>query len=155
MPHSILLIAAITVPIVLGLGIASGVLAGSGYGNPWFDALAKPWFMPPGWVFPVVWTILYMLMGVSLAMLIQAQAGIAIALFAAQLLLNLVWSPIFFAAHRIGAALAVIVALDGAVLATIGAAWAVQPLPALLLLPYAAWLVVATALNLAMRRLNG
>lgn len=144
-----------TVPAILLLGIASGWVAGSGYGNPWFDALAKPWFMPPGWVFPVVWTTLYILMGLALAMLLAAGARAAVLLFALQFLLNLAWSPLFFAAHHIAGALGLIVALDLSVAATILLAWRSRPVAAALLLPYALWLGLATALNLAILRLNG
>jgi translocator protein len=144
----------LTIPIVLLAGLASGWLSGSGYGTPWFDGLRKPWFMPPGWVFPIVWTTLYILMGVALSDLIRARARTAIALFALQLALNLAWSPLFFAAHRTAGALALIVAIDVAVAATIVAAARVRLRPALLLVPYAAWLALATALNLAILRLN-
>ena len=137
-------LALITVPAILFFGWASGWLSGSGHGNPWFDALPKPWFMPPGWAFPIVWTTLYILMGVSAAMLIAARARGALMLFALQLALNLAWSPIFFAAHAVGAALAVIVALDGAVIATTVAAWRVRPAAGWLLVPYLAWLTLAT-----------
>ena len=146
-----------TIPAVLVGGMASGWLSGSGYGNPWFDALAKPWFMPPGWVFPIVWTILYVLMGVSLGLLIDARhrRGAAIGLFLLQLALNYLWSPVFFAAHQTGAALIVILLLDAALLATIVVAWRVHRTAAWLLFPYVAWLALATALNLAIWRING
>jgi len=58
--------ATITVPIILLLGIASGRLSDSGYGNEWFDALVKPAIMPPGWAFGVAWSILYILMAAAL-----------------------------------------------------------------------------------------
>src|SRR6187431_671414 len=93
----------ITVPIILLLGMASGWLSNSGYGNAWFDRLTKPSFMPPGWAFPVAWTILYVLMGIALGLVIEAQGplrNLAIALFMAQLLLNLAWSPVFFGMHQ-------------------------------------------------------
>ena len=67
--------ALVCVPLVLMLGILSGKLAGSGYGNPWFDALAKPAIMPPGWAFGVAWTILYILMGVALAIILNARGA--------------------------------------------------------------------------------
>ena len=70
-------------------GSPPGRIAGSGYGNPWFDALVKPEAMPPGWVFGVAWTILYILLGLVLALLLHAPAGRertrALALFALQL----------------------------------------------------------------------
>ena len=147
----------ITVPIILLLGIASGWLSGSGNRNPWFAALAKPWFMPPGWVFPVVWTTLYVLMGVALAQVIASDSpwrGAAMALFVVQLLLNLAWSPVFFAAHRMKGALGIILVLDVAVVVTILLFARIAALPALLLLPYLAWLVLATALNASILRLN-
>ena len=56
---SFLRYALFTVPAVLLLGTISGRIANSGYGNPWFDALTKPAFMPPGWVFGAAWTLLY------------------------------------------------------------------------------------------------
>ena len=57
------------------LGGLSGWLSNSGYGNGWFDGLNKPFFMPPGWAFGVVWPILYLLMGIALAMAIALPAS--------------------------------------------------------------------------------
>ena len=59
-----------TVPAIMLAGSASGWLSNSGYGNDWFDALAKPSFMPPGWAFGVVWPILYFLLGVAVALIL-------------------------------------------------------------------------------------
>ncbi|HEY6917359.1 MAG TPA: tryptophan-rich sensory protein, partial [Allosphingosinicella sp.] len=67
--------AVITVPAILLLGLASGWVSGSGYGNPWFDGLAKPEAMPPGWTFGVVWTTLYILLGLALALVLEAPAS--------------------------------------------------------------------------------
>ena len=64
---SLLRYALVTVPLVLLLGTVSGRIANSGYGNPWFDALTKPDFMPPGWVFGLVWTLLYIGLGIGTA----------------------------------------------------------------------------------------
>ena len=68
------------VTVVLGLGSLSGYFSNSGYGNPWFDALEKPSFIPPGWVFGAAWTTLYTLMGISLALVIYAFSGIILTL---------------------------------------------------------------------------
>ena len=147
----------ITVPLILLLGSASGAVAGLGGAYPWFFLLRKPWFMPPVWAFPLVWTALYALMGVAIARVIdRPSAGrtIAILLFTLQLALNLAWPPLFFAAHRIAAALALVVALDVAVVTTILAFARVDRPAAAMLLPYAAWLGVATALNAAILPLN-
>jgi len=62
-------IALVAVVAIELLGGASGWLANSGYGNPWFDGLQKPSFMPPGWLFGVVWPVLYALLGVAFAMI--------------------------------------------------------------------------------------
>ena len=148
---------AYTVPIILGLGILSGWASGSGNRNPWFRDLAKPRFMPPGWAFPVVWSLLYVAMGVALARVIDASGpgrSLALALFGLQLALNLLWSPVFFAWHRPDRAMAVIVALDAVALATALAFWPLDRAAAGLLLPYLLWLLLATALNRAILRLN-
>ena len=106
---SLLRYALVTVPLVLLLGTISGRIAQAGDGNAWFERLAKPDFMPPGWVFGVAWTILYVLLGLALAMLLHARGarwrGAAIALFVVQLALNYAWPPLFFAFHQVGGAL--------------------------------------------------
>jgi tryptophan-rich sensory protein len=103
--------AMVTVPLILLLGFASGRVAASGEGNPWYAELAKPAINPPGWVFPVAWSALYILIGLALAMILNARGsrlrGLAIALFAAQMVANLAWSPLFFAKHQVFAALVV------------------------------------------------
>ena len=150
--------ALVTVPAILLLGTLSGKASNSGYGNPWFDALAKPGFMPPGWAFPVAWSILYILLGLSLAIILNARGargrGLAVGIFLLQLALNFSWSPLFFAAHKVGLALAVIVAI---IVLTAISAWLfarIRRTAALLLLPYLAWLCFATALNYEIGRLN-
>ena len=147
-----------TVPLVVLLGIASGRLSGSGYGNPWFDALAKPEIMPPGWVFGLVWTILYVLMGVSLAIILHARRArgrkAAITLFVVQLALNLAWSPLFFGAHRVGAAFWLGVALVIFAALTTMMFARIRQSAGLLMLPYVAWLVFAALLTFEIHRLN-
>jgi Tryptophan-rich sensory protein (mitochondrial benzodiazepine receptor homolog) len=150
--------ALVTVPLVVLLGIASRQLSGSAAGNLWFDALQKPDLMPPGWAFGVIWTVLYVLMGLSVAMIIGARGargrGMALAFFAAQFALNLAWSPIFFAAHKVVAGFAVIVVLF--VLAAITSALfaRIRSIAGLLLLPYLLWLIYAGFLNFEIMQLN-
>lgn len=147
-----------TVPLVLLLGIGSGRLAGSGEGNPWFDALAKPALMPEAWVFGLAWTILYAMLGLALAIVLHARRargrGPAIALFLVQLAMNLAWSHLFFAAHEVEAALWLIVAifLVAAVATFLFAR--VRMSAGLLMLPYLAWLMFAALLNYEIDRLN-
>jgi len=151
-------IALITVPAIVLAGSASGWLSNSGYGNDWFDALVKPGFMPPGWMFGVAWTILYILMGVALALILAEPPSnrrrLALILFAAQLALNFAWSPIFFGGHDIRLGQIVIFAM--LVLAAAAAALfrGIRPLAGWLLLPYLLWLCFAASLNTAIDRLN-
>lgn len=138
-------------PLVLLLGFLSGAVSGSGAGNPWFMGLAKPSLYPPPATFGIVWSLLYLLMGLALAMVVTARGapgrGLAVGLFVLQLLLNLAWSPLFFAMHQITFALYLLVAIDLAVVLTLAAFWKVRPLAALLLVPYLAWCLFAAALN--------
>src|SRR6185503_2730178 len=84
--------ALVTVPLILLLGTLSGVAAGSGSSNPWFAALRKPAFMPPDWAFPVAWTLLYICLGLALALILHARGArgrpLALTLFVLQLALN-------------------------------------------------------------------
>lgn len=150
--------AIVLVPMVLMLGILSGRLSDSGYGNPWFDALAKPGFVPPGWVFAVAWSLLYIMMGFAFAMIVAARGarrrGVAIMLFLGQLALNLIWSPLFFAAHKVSAALMLILLLIVLVAATTLVFARIRPVAGALMLPYMAWLLFAAALTFAIDRMN-
>lgn len=124
----------------------------------WFDALRKPPWNPPNWVFSPVWTTLYALMAVA-AWLVWKRRGFgaastALALFLVQLALNVAWSFLFFAAQSPGLAFAEIVVLWAAILATVVAFWRIRPLAGALLLPYLAWVTFAAALNFAIWRLN-
>ena len=138
-------------PLVLLLGMLSGYLAGSGEDNPWFAALDKSALYPPPVAFPVAWTLLYLLMGVAVALIVAAPPSRwkapAIFAFAVQFAVNLAWSPVFFAAHEITWALAIILALDVAVIATIVLFGRVRKLAAWLMAPYLAWILFATGLN--------
>ena len=147
-----------TVPSILLIGIGSGRMAGSGYGNRWFDALANPDLMPPGWVFAVVWPLLYILMGLSIAMILHARGArwrwTAIGLFLVLLALVFAWPVLFFAAHKVTAGLFLIAAIGAlGLLVTllfagirVGAAW--------LMLPFLLWIAFAAYLNYEIRRLN-
>ena len=151
-------IALVTCPAIMLLGSGSGWLSNSGYGNAWFAALEKPGFMPPGWAFGVVWPLLYLLMGLALAMVLAqpptARRRMALILFFAQLALNFAWSPLFFAAHDISLAKYVIFLMAVVAAAAAGQFLRLRRAAGLLLVPYLAWLVFAGALNSAIERLN-
>jgi benzodiazapine receptor len=151
-------IACFSVPAIMLAGSLSGYLSNSGYGNDWFDALAKPSFMPPGWAFGVVWPILYFMLGVAVALILAEpptrQRRNALILFFAQLALNFTWSPIFFAAHAIQPALIVIVVMVVLAALAAGQFRRIRPVAGYLMLPYLLWLCFAAALNSAIGRLN-
>ena len=148
----------ICVPALLLLGRLSGWLSGGSGDDPWFEALAKPDLYPPPATFGIEWGILYVMMGLALALLLAARISPerrkALIAFAVQLLLNLAWSPLFFGAHQIGPALALLLAIDVAVILTITLSWRVNRAAALLLVPYCGWVLFATVLNWQFLSLN-
>jgi benzodiazapine receptor len=148
----------VTVPLVVALGFLSGMAAGSGPGNAWFDSLVKPAINPPSIVFPIVWSTLYVLMGVALALILSASGaagrGVAVIAFAVQMVLNLAWSQVFFAAHQLTGGLIVIVLMAIAIIATIVLFARVRKSAAWLLAPYLAWVVFAGFLNWQFLQLN-
>jgi len=136
----------------------------------WYQALAKPAFNPPDWIFAPVWSALYLMIAIAGWRAWrrgdgQARGGeeaggarrevrLALMAYAVQLALNLSWSFVFFGARLIGPALAVIVALLAAILANAFLFWRIDRAAGALLLPYAAWVSFAAVLNAALWRLN-
>jgi len=147
-----------TVPTIVFLGLLSGRVSNSGYDNEWFAALVKPTFMPPGWAFPVAWTLLYVLLGFALAVIIHARGarwrGAAVVLFLVQLTGNYFWSPLFFRMHQVTEAFWLILLILAVSVLTTWAFARVRTVAALLMLPYLAWLTFAAALNYEVDRLN-
>ena len=131
---------------------------GRGGTREWFAALEKPAFNPPDWVFAPVWTTLYVMIAISGARVWQREASAdrtkALQLWAAQLVLNGVWSPLFFGAKRPELALADIVLMLAAITAYALRARKVDAPAAWLMAPYLAWVSFATLLNAEIVRLN-
>jgi tryptophan-rich sensory protein len=124
----------------------------------WYANLAKPTWTPPGWIFGPVWTLLYLMMAVA-AWLVWRQAGFAgaklpLALFAIQLVLNSLWSVLFFGLQNPGAAAVDIILLWAAILATMVTFWRRSRVAGGLLAPYLAWVSFAAVLNAAIWRMN-
>ncbi len=124
----------------------------------WYANLNKPPFSPPNWVFGPVWTLLYTLMGVACYLIwIQKNSTAkkqAQALFLIQLILNGIWTPVFFGFKQIEIALGIIILLVIAVLLTIISFYRIKPLAAYLLIPYLLWISFATLLNASIVMLN-
>ena len=143
--------------LVVWLAVCFGAAAiGSQFmPGPWYEALAKPSWNPPNWIFGPVWTVLYGMMAVA-AWLVWRRHGFAgaLALFVLQLGLNVVWSWLFFGLESPGLAVVDIAALWLAILATILAFRKLSPPAAALLVPYLMWVSFAAALNFTIWRLN-
>jgi tryptophan-rich sensory protein len=125
----------------------------------WYAGLAKPSFTPPGWVFAPVWTILYALMGVAAYLVYEKRPGgtdvkRALTVFGAQLVLNALWSIVFFGAHQILGAIIVIILLWVLILVTIRLFSRISKAAAYLLVPYILWVSWATVLNISFYVLN-
>jgi translocator protein len=155
---SLLRWALVLIPGIVLLGFVSAQLADSGPDNPWFAGLAKPALYPPPATFGVVWTALYLMMGLAAALVGAARGargrGLALAVFALQLLVNMAWSPVFFGLHRMSTALGIVIAMDVLVLLTLILFWRVRVLAGALLVPYLAWILFATVLNWQILALN-
>jgi benzodiazapine receptor len=126
--------------------------------SSWYVDLQKPVWTPPGWVFPIAWTLLYLSMGVAAWMVWQVRStesvGLALTFFGVQLFLNLLWSMIFFGMRQIGWGLVDISLLWLSIAGTIVAFYSVRPSAALLMIPYLMWVSYATALNFTIWKLN-
>ncbi len=144
--------------LVVALVSAAGGWATSSSVGTWYAGLVKPTFNPPGWVFGPVWSMLYALIAVA-GWRLWRRGGpasrLALTAWCVQLLLNLVWSFLFFGGRMIGAALVEIVVLLVAIVVTILLAWREDRPAAWLLVPYLAWVSFAMLLNAALWRLNG
>jgi translocator protein len=146
------------VPAIMFVGFLSGAVSGSSEENGWFAELIKPDAQPPGWVFGVVWSVLYFMIAVAFSMILHARGarsrGLAIGLFLAQFLLNLSWSPIFFGRHQVTTALYLILVILALAIATTMVFGRIRKAAAWLMVPYLVWLSFASILNFQIDRLN-
>jgi translocator protein len=136
-----------------GIGAIASVNAATFYAQ-----LFRPSWAPPAWLFGPVWSALYFLMALAAWLVWRkhgfAGAGFALKLFIAQLLVNALWSWLFFAWHLGAIAFTEIILLWLIIVATIRAFWYLHRAAALLMAPYLAWVSFATVLAFAMWRLN-
>ncbi len=151
------LLISVAIPLMVG-GIA-GFFTADTVNAGWFTTLKKPSFNPPNWLFAPVWTLLYIMMGVAFYLIWNSHAKLekrytGYIYYWVQLLLNFLWTFIFFVAEKPGLALADIALLFVMVAGTIMNFRKISKPAAWLLVPYICWIAFATALNFEIYRLN-
>lgn len=150
--------AMLTVPLTLLLGFMSTHIADPANDNAWFQSLVKPAAQPESWVFGAAWTMLYLLIALALAIVLNARSArlrwIGVSLWCAQFLLNLIWSPLFFGAHQVTTAFYLIIVIFILSMATVIVFGRIRSLAAWLMVPYLAWLCFAAILNKQIDDLN-
>ncbi|MBU0952945.1 MAG: tryptophan-rich sensory protein [Nanoarchaeota archaeon] len=124
--------------------------------STWYAGLVKPFFTPPSWAFGPVWITLYTLMGIALWVVWRARPRdhVPYVLFGVQLVLNMLWSILFFGLQQPGIAFGEILVLWIAVAFTLQSFWNTHQAAGWLLVPYLTWVTIATALNLSIWMLN-
>jgi len=150
------LILSILIPVAVGA--ISGFFTNSGV-EGWYAVANKPSFNPPNWIFAPVWTSLYILMGIAMYLIWNAaiddkKKRRALLLYALQLMLNFLWSFIFFEMQQPGAALIEIILMWFSILLTLLAFGKINKAAAWLLVPYLCWVSFAIVLNYEIWRLN-
>lgn len=132
------------VSVLIGLGTQSGV-------DGWYAGLERPSFTPPNIAFPVMWSILYAMIGAAGYYIWQARHGrdgrLRLGLFAGYMVLNWSWSFVFFTLHQLLIGFIWIIAIDVLAIAVIAASWRDVRRAALLMLPPLAWTLFAAVLN--------
>lgn len=142
------------------LAAALGGLATASSVKSWYPTLKKPAWNPPAWLFGPVWSLLYGLMGLASWLVWQqrpqnkAAVDSALKFYGVQLLLNTLWSILFFGLRRVDLALAEIAFLWSAIAGTVISFQRIRPVAALLMLPYLLWTTFAAALNATVWWLN-
>lgn len=121
----------------------------------WYERLNKPSWIPPNWAFPVTWTVLYILIALAATRIAAVpDSGQALGFWSLQIVMNTLWSPIFFGLKRIRAGMLVLVLLWLSVAATLWSFLSLDMIAGLMIAPYLLWVTIAGALNLSVWRLN-
>ena len=145
-----------TVPLIVLLGFLAGQAGGPD--SLWFQTLDKPAIYPPPATFGIVWSILYVMVGLSLALICAAWGArgrtIALVVFAVHFLCNLAWTPVFFGMQEMTGGLVVLGLVIATLIATIVLFWKIRVLAGVLLLPYLALVLFAFVLNWQFLQLN-
>lgn len=144
--------------VCVGIGIVGSIFTKPEIPG-WYAGLAKPSWTPPPFVFPIAWTTLYVMMAIAFWHLWDRVPASdarrrAMVLFAVQLVLNAIWSPVFFGWHGIRTGLVIIVLMVVFIAATILSAVRIDRFAAALLVPYLCWVLYASTINAGVAALN-
>ncbi|MCH2093869.1 MAG: tryptophan-rich sensory protein, partial [Rhodobacteraceae bacterium] len=121
----------------------------------WYESLVKPSWTPPKWMFPVAWTVLYVLMSIAGARVVDLPgSGTVLAFWALQIALNTLWTPVFFGLRNMAAGMIIIVGLWIAVAATMVGLFLLDTWAGMMFLPYLLWVSIASALNYSVWKRN-
>ena len=145
----------ISVAISLGTGLLAAIITGAG--SDFYSSVEMPSLAPPSWLFPVVWTVLYILMGVSSYLIYEGGCKTkkrALSVYGAQLAVNFIWTLVFFNARAFFAAFILIIVLWLLIIAMIASFHKCRPLAAYLQIPYFLWVTFATYLTWSVYVLN-
>jgi len=142
--------------VLLVLVVGGGwIIGASNLPGAWYGSLTKPSFNPPNWLFPIAWTVLYILIAIAgWRTYERVVSGAVMQVWWGQLLLNFAWSPVFFTAHLMWLAFAIIVGMFVLIMTFIVMQWREDRVAALLFVPYAVWVAFASVLNLSLNLLN-
>jgi len=157
MKKSAWLICLLSIVIALGIGFAGAFFTTPQIAT-WYATLVKPALNPPAWIFGPVWTLLYILMGVASYLIWEKRkqqgAKTFLIAYVVSLILNFLWSLVFFGGHQTLAAAVIVILLWGTIVGLIITAMKIDKLASYLLIPYLLWVSFATYLNIAIFLLN-
>ena len=146
---------ALTLVFIIGVSAAGSLIGIYNLPGEWYAGLVKPPFNPPNWIFGPVWTVLYVFIGiVGARAFMDNPSGLAFRVWCGQLVLNFLWSPLFFGQQMMTAALVVILLMLASIISLIVINSTRDRLSATLLYPYALWVSFASLLNVSLIMLN-
>lgn len=142
--------------VLIGLACFGAAATGAVFSpGTWYERLAKPSWTPPNWAFPVVWSILYIMIGVAGWRVWATEGlGLGVALWTFQIVSNASWSPVFFGLRRMDLGMVAVSVLWASVAACVFVFAGIDRVAALLMAPYLLWVTIAAALNWSLLRLN-
>lgn len=145
----------VTIAFIVAVVLVGQLIGLSAAPDAWYTALEKPPFNPPNWLLPPVWITLYVLIAIAGARtFLRNPISPAMALWVGQMLLNWVWTPVWFGLHQLWPAFAILLAMFACIIGFIAVSWSRDRAAALMFVPYALCVMFAGSLNLSIAILN-